>query len=346
MKHSVNKRRQTLAVLGAGVLTNVVTAALPAFAQQPAKAPEKIWRVGVLAQTNRTAALDPLFSGAFPLGMRDLGYVEGRNLVIEWRFGDNKIESLPGLAFDLVQWKPDVLVAIANSAALASQKATSTIPIVMTTAVDPVAAGLVKSLARPGGNITGLANLSAELGPKRLEMLLAMTSASTPKPSTVAVMMSNALPSNSDAAAIIGTAGQKLGVKIVPFVAGSAQEIDDAFTTMRRQNIGGLIVLLNPLFQQQRNQIAALAAKHRMPCMAGDRIYPEAGCLMSYGTNLAAMFRHVATYVDKILKGAKPADLPVEQPNKFELVINGKTAKALGLTIPQSLLISAEKVIE
>ncbi len=337
----MNHRRKLLAALGTGAL------AVPfgAFAQPP-KSAEKIWRVGVLALPNRTAALDPLFSGAFPLGMRDLGYVEGRNLLIEWRFGDNKIESLPGLAAELVQWKPDVLVAIAHSAALASQKATSTIPIVMTTAIDPVTAGLVKSLARPGGNITGLANLSAELGPKRLEMLLAMTSASTPKPFTVAVMMSNATPANSDAGALIHTAGQKLGVKIVPFVAGSAQEIDDAFTTMRRQNIGGLIVLLNPLFQQQRNQIAALAAKHRMPCMAGDRIYPEAGCLMSYGTNLAAMFRHVATYVDKILKGAKPADLPVEQPKTFELVINGKTAKALGLTIPQSLLISAEKVIE
>ena len=341
MNHPVNQRRIALFALGAGVLTN----AIPAFAQPPAK-PEKIWRVGVLALPNRTAALDPLFSGAFPLGMRDLGYVEGRNLVIEWRFGDNKIESLPGLAAELVQWKPDVLVAIAHSAALASQKATSTIPIVMTTAVDPVAAGLVKSLARPGGNITGLANLSAELGPKRLEMLLAMTAAATPKPSTVAVMMSNAIPANSDAAAIIGSAGQKLGVKVVPFVAGTPQEIGTVFAAMRKQRAGGLIVLLNPLFQQQRNQIAALAAKHRLPCMAGDRIYVEAGCLMSYGTNLAVMFRRAATYFDKILKGAKPADLPVEQPTRFDLFINGKTAKALGLKIPQSLLITAEKVIE
>ena len=335
-------RRQTLAALGVNALAN----ALPAFAQAQPKPAEKIWRVGVLALPNRAAALDPLFSGALPLGLRDLGYVEGKNLLIEWRFGDNKIEALPGLAAELVQWKPDVLVGIAHSAALASQQATSTIPIVMTTAVDPVAAGLVKSLARPGGNITGLANLSAELGPKRLEMLLAMTAAATPKPSTVAVMMSNAIPANSDAAAIIGSAGQKLGVKVVPFVAGTQQEIDTAFAAMRKQRAGGLIVLLNPLFQQQRNQIAALAAKHRLPCMAGDRIYVEAGCLMSYGTNLAVMFRRAATYVDKILKGAKPADLPVEQPTRFDLFINGKTAKALGLKIPQSLLITAEKVIE
>ena len=337
----MNHRRKLLAALGIGALT----VPFGAFAQ-PAKPAEKIWRVGVLALPNRAAALDPLFSGAFPLGMRDLGYVEGRNLVIEWRFGDNKIESLPGLAAELVQWKPDVLVAIAHSAALASQKATSTIPIVMTTAVDPVAAGLVKSLARPGGNLTGLANLSAELGPKRLEMLLAMTAAATPKPATVAVMMSSAIPANSDAAAIIRNAGQKLGVKVVPFVAGTPQEIDTAFEAMRKQRAGGLIVLLNPLFQQQRNQIAALAAKHRLPCMAADRIYVEAGCLMSYGTNLAGLFRHAATYVDKILKGARPADLPVEQPTRFDLFINGNTAKALGLKIPQSLLITAEKVIE
>ena len=342
MKHPVNQRRQTLAALGAAVLAQ----GMPAIAQAPAQVSGKIWRVGVLAMPNSTAALDPLFSGAFPLGMRDLGYVEGKNLVIEWRFADNKIEALPGLAAELVQWKPDVLVAIAHSAALASQQATSTIPIVMTTALDPVAAGLVKSLARPGANITGLANLSAELGPKRLEMLLAMTSASTPKRSTVAVMMSHAIAANLEAVEIIRAAGQKLGVKIAPFVAVTAQEIDNAFAAMRRQNVAGLIVLLNPLFQQQRNQIAALAAQHRLPCMAADRIYADAGCLMSYGTNLAGLFRHAAIYVDKILKGAKPADLPVEQPTRFELFINGTTAKALGLKIPQSLLITAEKVIE
>ena len=337
----MNHRRKLLVALG----TSALSAPFGTFAQST-KPSEKIWRVGVLALPNRAAALDPLFSGALPLGLRDLGYVEGKNLLIEWRFGDNKIEALPGLAAELVQWKPDVLVGIAHSAALAAQQATSTIPIVMTTAVDPVAAGLVKSLARPGGNITGLANLSAELGPKRLEMLLAMTAAATPKPATVAVMMSNTIPANSDAAAIIGSAGQKLGVKVVPFVAGTPQEVDTAFAAMRKQRAGGLIVLLNPLFQQQRNQIAALAAKHRLPCMAGDRIYVEAGCLMSYGTNLAGMFRRAAYYVDRIFKGAKPADLPIEQPTRFELFINGKTAKALGLKIPQALLIMAEKVIE
>jgi putative tryptophan/tyrosine transport system substrate-binding protein len=335
-------RRKTIFVLGAGTLTN----ALPAFAQAQPKPADKIWRVGVLTLPNRTAALDPLFSGAFPLGMRDLGYIEGKNLLIEWRFADNKIEALPGLAAELVQWKPDVLVAVAHSAALASQQATSTIPIVMTTALDPVAAGLVQSLARPGGNITGLANLSGELGPKRLEMLLAMTLASRPKASTVAVMMSNATSGNREAVHIIEAAGRTLGVNIVQVVAGSAQEIDNAFPAMRAQHASGLIVLLNPLLQQQRQQIAALAAQHRMPCMAADRIYVEAGCLMSYGTNLGGLFRHAATTVDKILKGAKPADLPVEQPTKFELFINGKTAKALGLKIPQSLLIMAEKVIE
>ena len=342
MKHPVNQRRQTLAALGAVVLAQ----GMPAIAQAPAQVSGKIWRVGVLALPTRAAALDPLFSGAFRLGMRDLGYVEGRNLVIEWRFADGRVETLPGLAAELVQWKPDVLLAVAHDAALAAQKATSTIPVVMTTALDPVAAGLVKSLARPGANITGLANLSGELGPKRLEMLLAMTSASRPKVSTVAVMMSHASAGNREALQLIEAAGRKLGVKIVPVVAGTAQEIDHAFPAMRGQHAGGLIVLLNPLLQQQRRQIAALAAQHRLPCMAADRIYAEAGCLMSYGTNLAGLFRHAATTVDKIFKGAKPADLPVEQPTRFELFINGTTAKALGLKIPQSLLITAEKVIE
>ena len=338
----MNPRRKLLAALGAGALAHTLTSAWPVLAQQPGR----IWRVGVLALPNRAAALAPLFSGAFPLGMRDLGYVEGRNLVIEWRFADGKVEALPGLAAELVQWKPDVLVAIAHDAALASQKATSTIPIVMTTALDPVAAGLVRSLARPGGNLTGLANLSGELGPKRLEMPLAMTSASIPKSSLVAVMISHASSGNREAVEIVQAAGRKLGVRIVPVVAGTAQEIDNALSAMREQNAGGLIVLLNPLLQQQRNQIAALAAKHRLPCKAADRIYAEAGCLMSYRTNLAGLFRHAATNADKILKGARPADLPVEQPTKFQLVINGKTAKALGLKIPQALLISAEEVIE
>jgi putative ABC transport system substrate-binding protein len=274
--------------------------------------------------------------------MRDLGYVEGKNLAIEWRFADGDVKRLPGLAAELVQLNVDVLVAVAHDAALAAQKATATIPIVMTTALDAVDAGLVKSLARPGGNITGILNLSGDLGPKRLEMLLAMV----PKLSRVGVLHSPNNPAITEALESIQAAGRKLGVTILPLAARTPQDIDNAFSVMRQRNAGALLVFLQPLFQQQKTQIAELTAKHRLPSMTGDQLYAEAGCLMSYGTNLAGMFRHVATYVDKIFKGAKPGDLPVERPTKFELVINRKTAKALHLTIPQSLLISADKVID
>ena len=328
-------KRRRLVVAGAA---SALAAPLASLAQQP----DKVARVAFLALPNRATALDPLFSGAFPLGMRDLGYVEGRNLLIEWRFADSQVERLPALAAELLQWKPQVLVAATHEAALAAQKATSTIPIVMTTGNDPVAGGLIQSLARPGGNITGLSNLSGDLGPKRLEMLAAMV----PRLASVAVLVTGNDPGTVKALESLKVAGQKLGIRIVATDVRTPEQIEDAFGQMHRDKVGALIVSLQPLFQQQKLQIAALAAKGRLPCMAGDQMYAEVGCLMSYGTSLAGLFRRVATYVDKILKGARPADLPVEQPTRFELVINGKTARALGLTIPQSLLISAEKVIE
>jgi putative ABC transport system substrate-binding protein len=274
--------------------------------------------------------------------MRELGYVEGKNLLLEWRFADGDVARLPGLAAELVQLKVDVLVAAAHDAALAAQKASSTIPIVMTTSSDPASSGLVNSLARPGGNITGISNLSGDLGPKRLEMLLAVA----PRLSHVALLLN---PSNQTAITALESvqaAAQKLGVKILPVEARTPQEIDNGFSLMRQRGAGGLIVLLQPLFQQQKSQIAGLAVKHRLPSMTADQMYAEAGCLMSYGSSLAYTFHRVATYVDKILKGAKPADLPIEQPTKFELVINLKTARTLGITIPQSVLLRADKVIE
>ncbi|MBI3371486.1 MAG: ABC transporter substrate-binding protein [Betaproteobacteria bacterium] len=274
--------------------------------------------------------------------MRELGYIEGKNLIIEWRFADSKLDRLPALAEELVQLKMDIIVAGGNDSPLALQKATTSIPIVMATAGDPVGSGLVKSLARPGGNITGLSTLTSELGPKRLEMLLAMV----PKASRVAILRNSSNPTSLKALQDVQAAGQKLRVKILPMEARTPQEIDNAFASMRQQNAGALLIFLSPLFQQQRNQIAELAAKLRLPSMAADRIYAEAGCLMSYGSSLTDNLHRAATYVDKILKGAKPADLPVEQPTRFELVINRKTAKALGLTIPQSLLISVDRVIE
>ncbi len=341
----MNRRRTLLTACGAAALH----APLASFAQPtptPAGAPGKIWRVGFLSLPTRPANLDTHYLGAFAQGMRELGYVEGKNLLIEWRFADTAPQRLPALAAELVQWKPDVLVTAATSGAVALQKTGTTIPIVMTTTVDPVGLGLVKSLARPGANITGVSNLNAELGPKRLEMLLAMTATASPRVSRVAVLFSPAEPSGVTALAGIEAAATTLGVKILPVPAYTVQEIDQAFTQMRQLQAGALLLVLNPFFQQQRGQISELAAKHRLPTMTPDRLYPEAGLLMSYGADLAGFIRRMAYYVDRIFKGAKPADLPVEQPTRFELVINGKTAKALGLKIPQALLISAERVIE
>jgi len=327
-------RRELFLALGAAALASPLSSLA-----QPAT---KVWRVGFLALPNRPAALDSHYLGAFSQGMREFGYVEGKNLVIEWRFADNDVKRMAGLAAELVQLKVDVLVTASNDGALALQKATATIPIVIVSAGDPVASGLVKSLPRPGGNITGVSTLNIDLGPKRLEMLLGMA----PKVSRVAVLVNPSNQSTIKTLASIQAAGLKLGVKILPVEAQSPQEIDHAFSLMREQKAGALIVVLNPLFQQQKNQIAELAAKHRLPSMTADRVYPEAGCLMSYGSNLADSIRRTAVYLDKIFKGANPGDLPVEQPTKFELIINGKTAKALGLKIPNSLLVSAEKVIE
>jgi len=329
----VNRRRDSLIVLGA-----MAIAPLAALAQQPGK----VWRVGFLAPRSRPDSFDSDTYGVFQTSMRELGYVEGKNLVIEWRFADNKLDRLPELAAEMVRLKVDVIVTSSSPSTRAAQKVTTTIPIVMMGAGDPVGTGLVKSLARPGGNITGVSNITGELGPKRLELMLELM----PKLTRAAFLMSVADPVRTRLLEIIQAAGQKRRVEILPVNAWTPQEIDSAFTLLSQQKAGALIVSLNPLFIQQRNRIAELSARHWLPCITPDRIFAEAGCLMSYGSSLADDWRRTATYVERIFKGAKPADLPVEQPTKFELVINGKTAKALGLTIPQSLLTSADKVIE
>ena len=330
----MNNRRKLVIALGAGALA----APLRSFAQQPSK----VWRVGFLSTRNRPISLDSDVFGAFRQGMRELGYVEGKNLVIEWRFADTHYERLAGLAAELVQMKMDVLVAGGNDAPLAMQKITATIPIVMAGASDPVGSGLIKSLARPEGNITGLSTISNDLGPKRLELLLGMA----PKLSRMAVLMNPANTVHTRSLKKVQAAAQKLGVTILPLAARNAPEIENAFSVMAREKAGAVIVERDALFNQQVRQIAQLAMKHRLLSITGVREYVEVGGLMSYGSNNADGFRRAATYVDKILNGAKPGDLPIEQPTKFELFINGKTAKALGLTIPQSLLISADKVIE
>ena len=329
----MNTRRKLVIALGAGVF-----APSAAFAQ----APGKVWRVGFLAQRHvELVDTDSIF-GPFTQGMLELGYAAGRNLVIEWRSAEGDASRLPALAAELVRLKVDVLALAGTPAAFAAQKATTAIPIVMIGVGDPVGNGLVKSLARPGGNSTALSNMVAELGPKLLEILHSMV----PRLKRVAVLVN---PSNSSIAIFlknIQTAAQKIGVEIHPVEASTPGEITSAFALMTRQNVGALIVPLEALFSQQRTQIVELAAKQRLPSIGTYGDYVEAGGLMSYGQNARENFRRAAIYVDKIFKGANPGDLPVEQPTRFELAINLKTAKALGLKVPQTVLLQATKVIE
>jgi putative ABC transport system substrate-binding protein len=330
----MNIRRKLVIALGAGVLS----APFDSFGQQQGK----VWRIGFLGP-RRPISLESDYLGAFPRGMRELGYDEGRNFVIEWRFADGKAERLPSLAAELVRLKVDVIVTNGTAAASAAQKATTTIPIVIGSAGDPVGSGFVRSLAHPGGNITGLSLVIDETSPKGLEMLLGIV----PGLSRVAVLMNPTNPVHATALKSIQTAAQKFnGVKILPVEARTAQEIENAFFIMAKEKTGAVVVQIDSLFIQRGRQIVELAAKNRLPSISENREYAEAGGLMSYGPSFTDIFRRAATYVDKIIKGAKPGDLPVEQPTIFELFINRKTAKALGLTIPQSLLISADKVIE
>ena len=327
-------RRELLVMLSGGALATP----LGALAQQPGK----IWRVGYLGSANRPDSITTEYFGAFVQGLRELGYVEGRNLSMEWRFAEGNLDRLPALAAELVQLKVDAILAGNVAATAAAKKATTTLPIVMGSVSDPVGFGLISSLARPGGNVTGPSSFSGELGAKRLELLLEMA----PRVSRLAVLMNPANPAQAKVVEILEAAAQQRRLSIVRTPARTPQEIESAFATMAKEKVGALIIPLDPFFNQQRKQITTLSEKLRLPTMTPDPIYVEAGCLMSYGTSLARDLRRAAVYVDKIFKGAKPADLPVEEPTRMELVINRKTAKALGLTIPQSLLISVDRVIE
>ena len=329
----MNKRRKLIVGLGAGALAGPFAS----WAQQPGR----VWRVGFLALRQVAISETDYYYGPFRQGMKELGYVEGKNLVIEWRSAENNAERLAGLAAELVQLKMDVIVAGSTIPSRVARDATTDIPIVMVAVGDPVVAGLVKSLAHPGGNITGITNLVADVYPKFLEMLLSIV----PKLSRVAALVN---PDTLGSAALknIQAAAQSSGLTIVPLEVRAPHEIDNAFSKMTREKAGALIVMRGPFLNQHGRQIAELATKHRLPSIAGLKEYVEAGGLMSYGANLADQSRRAATYVDKIFKGAKPADLPVERPTRLELFINRITAKALGLTIPSSLLIMADKVIE
>ena len=302
------------------------------------QAAQGIHRIGYLNAASRRA----LEEGAFRQGLRELGYVEGQNLTIEYRVAEGRQDRLPTLAAELVGLKVDVILTVGTISARAAQQVTRTIPIVIAAGDDPVAAGLVASLARPGGNVTGLSFMSPDLGGKRLDLL----KAAVPHVSRVAVLFDPAQPSAAPEMRDMEPAARTLGVKLLPLEARRPDDLDAAFRAATTERAHGLITLRGALVVSYQRRILDLAAKARLATMFAHRDYVEAGGLMSYGPSLPDLFRRAATYVDKILKGAKPADLPVEQPTRFELVINMKTAKALGLTIPPLVLLRADQVIE
>ena len=302
--------------------------------------PAKVARIGVLGATS--AASFTGFVDELRAGLRELGYVEGKNIVIEYRWADGNYERLPVLARELIQIRVDVIVAATPPAVQAAQRATSTIPIVMVASGDPLGSGFVTSLSRPGGNITGLSNINMDLSRKYLELLRI----AVPKLSRVAVLMNTNHPNHADMLKNVQLGAKTTGVNVLPIEASSAKQIEAAFATMARERSSALIVLPDPLFRNQERQIAELAIKSRLPTISWVRELVEAGGLMSYGHNNAEQFRRAATYIDKILKGVKPGELPVEQPMKLELFINRKTANAIGITIPNELILRADKVIE
>ncbi len=274
--------------------------------------------------------------------MRELGYVEGKNFTIQWRFADGNYERLPRLAAELAQLKVDVIVAGTTLSVQAARQAMRTTPIVMVAVPDPVGEGFVARLARPGGTITGLSNIVTEVSAKHLELLRA----AVPKLSRAAVLINPPNPSDALILEQIQGAAYSRGVKVNAVEASTARQIEAGFAEMTRTRTEALIVAADSYFDVQREQIAKIAIKNRLPTISSNREMTEAGGLMSYGQDLTEHYRRAATYVDKILKGAPPGTLPVEQPTLLEFVINHKTAKALGLTIPQELLLRADKVIE
>ena len=327
-------RRTFLGTLAGGLFA----APRAAGAQQAAK----VYRLGLLGGSPPNSPGGRRAWEGFFQGMRELGYIEGQNILVEGRFYGDHTERLPALAAELVRLKVDVIVAGAAPAPEAAQRATSTIPIVMAIHGDPVGSGLVASLAKPGKNVTGVSTLGPELVGKRLQLLKEVI----PGISRVAVLSN---PTDTAQALLLReaqVAARSLKVRLQVLEARAPSDFAGAFSAMTKERARGVIILASSMFYAERIRIAELAARSRLPAIYGVKEYAEAGGLMAYGVNLGESFRRSATYVDKILKGAKPADLPVEQPTKFELVINLKAAKALGLTIPPSLLSRADEVIQ
>jgi putative ABC transport system substrate-binding protein len=307
----------------------------PAQAQQAGKIP----RIGYL--TASTAAGNAYRFEAFRQGLRELGYVEGKNIVIESRFAEGKLDRLPALAAELVRLKVDIIITGGAASTRAAKEATTTIPIVMANDADPVGSGFVASLARPGGNITGLATLTPELSGKRLELLKEIV----PRLSRVAVFGTSTQPGNAQSLKEIELAAGAFGVKLQYLDVLSPKDIETAFRAASKGRAGAVLVLQTPVFNSQRTQVVELAVKSRLPAIYNNAAFVEDGGLMTYGVSATDLFRRAATFVDKILKGRTPADLPVEQPMKFEFIINLKAAKQIGLTIPPNVLVRANRVI-
>ena len=325
-------RRAFVTGLGA-----ILAAPFAAEAQQAAKTP----RVGVLMARSASDSFPQL--EAFRERLRERGWIEGQNVVLEYRWGDGRYDRLADLAAELVRLKVDVIFAPGTAGTVAAQNATRTIPIITATVGDPVGRGTIASLARPGGNVTGLSfSVGFEIVGKELELLKEVV----PKVSRVAVLGNPGNPSYGPMLREAQVAGRSLGVQLQVLEARGPNEFDRAFAAMVKQRAGALLVFADAAYIFDRTPLAQLAAKSRLPAIYGLREHVDAGGLLAYGPNLSDSFRRAAIYVDQILKGVKPADLPVEQPTKFELVINLKTAKALGLTIPQSLLLRADQIIE
>ena len=331
-KYPASQRRRIL--LRSALVGVALAGPLASLAQQR----PKVWRIGFLAADSSSSRV---YEG-FRQGMRELGYVEGRNFTIQWRFADGAYERLPGFATEFARSKVDLIVAGTTLSVQSARQATRTIPIVMVAVPDPVGEGFATSLSRPGGNITGLSNIVTEVSAKHLELL----SAAVPKLSRVAVLINPLNPSDALILEQISGAAYSTRVKVSAIEASTAKQLEAGFDAMIRARVQGLIVAADPYFEVQRVQIANLAIKNRVPTIFSNREMTEAGGLMSYGQDLTEHYRRAATYVDKILKGAKPGELPVEQPTVLELVINRTTAKALGLTVPRELALRADKVIE
>jgi putative ABC transport system substrate-binding protein len=334
-RHQATGNSKKAKILGVALCGLLLALSSFAQAQQAAKVP----RIGFLAGVSPSAISARM--AAFRQGLRELGYVEGKNVVIESRYAEENLDRLPALAAELVRLKVDIIITGGPPAIRSAKEATSTIPIIMGFDSDPVANGFVASLARPGGNVTGLSALSPEISGKQLELLKEII----PKLSRVAVIGSSAEPANARTLKETELAARVFGLKLQKLDIHDSRDFDSAFAAATKGRADAALVLPSAYAFAERIQLIDLAAKNRLPVMYGSSEYVEAGGLITYGVSFTDLFRRAATYVDKILKGAQPADLPVEQPTKFELVINLKTAKQIGLTIPPNVLARADKVI-